>query len=758
MLLRTTLAVGLVAACASAQGVNCTLLGRLDQYSTYNDVWGYVAPNGDEYALLGITTGTSVIDVTNPAAPVERGFFPGPSSTWRDIRTYGHYAYVVTEGGGGFQVIDLNNPNAPVLVGTVGASDFSRAHNICVDVGAGRIYIVGTGGSSGTPVYDCAANPANPPLIGNALPTNLGNPNSTYFHDLCVENGYAYGSMIYNGDLRIMSTTALPLPILSNTQTPGNFTHNAWPNAAGTICVTTDEVNGGVVKFYDVTNKSAPVALGQFTPNASSIVHNAYIVGNYCHVSWYSEGYRCIDISDPNNPVEVASYDTYAAPSTSYDGAWGVYPFLPSGNILVNDIDTGLYVVKPLLTDLSIAHAPLTDTTNERDPYPVVATVTTSNGLQSVALTYRIEANPPVTVPMAPTANPNEFAASIPAQLAPTHVAYQITATDSVGSRTSPAQGEHTFFVGTLTRVWFDDVEIDRGWTSGMVATQDDWQRGTPGGSSGTSGGIGWADPGSAYSGANAWGNDLAIGNFNGAYQNNVNNWLQSPAIPTNGVQGLHFRYRRWITLASGDQGRVLVNGNVVATVPQNTRDTSWQWIDHDISAIANTAAALTLRFELITNGTVVAGGWTLDDFEIYVETDCTPAEFYGAGTAGTGAIVPQLALLGEPRIGLNVSVEGAGLLGGAGCFWALGLVPANLPVFGITGLVDPAYAVFTFGIANGLPGAAGAGAVSFPLGIPNNALFDNIDLFNQIVVLDGGAPGGAFAATQGMRFRVCRL
>ena len=126
---------------------------------------------------------------------------------------------------GGFQVIDLSNPNSPSLVRTVGAGDFGNAHNICVDLGTGRIYVVGT--NVGTPVYDAAANPANPPFLGNL---NLGGQQSRYFHDMQVENGYAYGAMIYNGDLRIMdvSTGALPPPTLSDTPTPGNFTHNAF--------------------------------------------------------------------------------------------------------------------------------------------------------------------------------------------------------------------------------------------------------------------------------------------------------------------------------------------------------------------------------------------------------------------------------------------------------------------------------------------------------------------------------------------------
>jgi hypothetical protein len=52
------------------------------------------------------------------------------------------------------------------------------------------------------------------------------------------------------------------------------------------------------------------------------------------------------DISDPSNPIQVCNYDTYSPSSyNSYKGAWGVYPYLPSGNIIVSDMQSGLYVL-----------------------------------------------------------------------------------------------------------------------------------------------------------------------------------------------------------------------------------------------------------------------------------------------------------------------------------------------------------------------------------------------------------------------------
>lgn len=743
----TWLAVLGAVSTVAAQGTNCQLLGTYNSHGNFNDVWGYVAPNGDEYALVGCTTGTAVVDVTIPTAPVERAFLQWGNSTWRDIRTYGHYAYVVTEATAGFQIIDLSNPNAPVSVGIFGTANSNNAHNVCVDLGAGRLYLIGC--NTGTPVYDLNTNPANPTYVGLAY----GSGNANYYHDLCVENGYGYGSMIYNGFLRIMNVNTWPPQNLSNSTTPGAFTHNAWPNAAGTVCVTTDEVTGGVVKFFDITNKSAPVSLSQFTPNPASIPHNAYIVGDYCHISWYTEGYRCIDIRNPSSPVEVASYDTWPGASGGYNGAWGCYPFLPSGNILVNDITTGLYVVRPSLTDLQVTHSPLGDTNNEDGPYGVLADVTTSNTLGSVTLNWRVGNSGPFTaLPMNLLAG-TQYYAEIPGHDAIATIEYHIEAADSVGMRRSPASGEHHFRIGTFTYVFDDDLETNLGWTHGMTATQDDWQWGSSAGMSGTSGGVGWQDASGAFSGSKCWGNDLGITQggsaFNGAYQNNVGNWLQSPTIPTAGVQGLHLYFQRWLTLAAGDTARVLVNGVTVFTTSAATNDASWQAIDLDIAAIANAAANLTLRFELATNGSNVSGGWTIDDVQVGKVSDSAPPQLYGNGTPGTGNVQPLIGLAAPAAIGTTTQIQASSVLPNAAAFIVMNLFPDNTPAYGITALVQSLGAGVLYGPADG------GGIAAYPFVVPNNPAFDNLYIYTQVVALDAGSANGFLSSTRGMRFRI---
>ena len=120
-----------------AQSQELQLLAHVHSYGGYNDCWGYTAPDGREYALLGVTTGTSIIDITDPANVYEVDYFPSATSTWKDIKTYQHYAYAVTEASGGMQIFDLSNlPNS--VTELTPYTGFSTSHNIYVDVDNAR--------------------------------------------------------------------------------------------------------------------------------------------------------------------------------------------------------------------------------------------------------------------------------------------------------------------------------------------------------------------------------------------------------------------------------------------------------------------------------------------------------------------------------------------------------------------------------------------------------------------------------------------
>ena len=67
-----------------------------------NDVWGWTSPEGREIALMGRSSGTAFVDVSDPVNPVYLGNLPTHSSnsSWRDIKTYADHAFIVSEAGG----------------------------------------------------------------------------------------------------------------------------------------------------------------------------------------------------------------------------------------------------------------------------------------------------------------------------------------------------------------------------------------------------------------------------------------------------------------------------------------------------------------------------------------------------------------------------------------------------------------------------------------------------------------------------------
>jgi hypothetical protein len=140
------------------------------------------------------------------------------------------------------------------------------------------------------------------------------------------------------------------LQLISRTFFPGAFTHNIWVSEDNKYISQTDEVHNQPLNFWDVSDHESPELVATYHAGAGSLAHNTHLLGNFAYVSYYFDGLKIIDISQRRAPVEVGHYDTYPDDNFQrgggYEGAWGAYPFLPSGNILVSDITYGLNVVQ----------------------------------------------------------------------------------------------------------------------------------------------------------------------------------------------------------------------------------------------------------------------------------------------------------------------------------------------------------------------------------------------------------------------------
>ncbi|NJC24562.1 choice-of-anchor B family protein [Neolewinella antarctica] len=334
--------------------LNTTLRSNLDYAESVNDVWGYVAPDGTEYAIVGLQTGVSFVSLADPDNPVEVDRILGDFSNWRDMKTYGEYAYSVADQSNsneGITAFDLSQlpdsvtfkRNAYEVAGT--STLFSRAHNVYVDTLDGVLLTAGGDrriGDGGILAFDLTETPMSPRLFGQGA--------AIYAHDVFVLNDTMYASEIYRGRLTLYDVTDYTnVTLLGSVRTPYSFAHNAWASDDGRYVYTTDEKPNASVAAYDVSNKMDIQKLDEYRPvsslNTGTIPHNVHVIGDFLSISYYTDGLRVVDATDPTNLVEVANYDTWLGDDGGFNGAWGAYPFLPSGLTLISDRQSGLYVV-----------------------------------------------------------------------------------------------------------------------------------------------------------------------------------------------------------------------------------------------------------------------------------------------------------------------------------------------------------------------------------------------------------------------------
>lgn len=322
---------------ADSQNVNVEFNAKLT-FSNQNlaNIWGY-ADGGQEYALIGAKNGLIIVDVTDPNDPQEIVQIPGAANNWREIKTYSHYAYVVSEAPGSKILIvdlsDLPDPN-PDFHTVDGGSGITKGHALHIDEIKGYLYVYGSNLNVGrAQIFNLNTDPYNPTYVG--FVNHIG-----YVHDGYVSNDMMYSAHIYAGQVAVINMANKTNPTLLGTvNTPNNFPHNTW--LSGSTMFTTDEVSNSYLTAYNVAVPSNITELDriQITPGSGSIVHNTYIHDNYAVTSWYKDGIAIIDVNRPSNMVAVGRYDTYTGGSgNGFEGCWGVYPYLPSGTILASNI------------------------------------------------------------------------------------------------------------------------------------------------------------------------------------------------------------------------------------------------------------------------------------------------------------------------------------------------------------------------------------------------------------------------------------
>ncbi len=324
--------------------------------NVYNEIWGY-ARDGREYAIIGSTEGTHIFDVTDPvfSRQVARipGAYQGRGVIHRDYHDYQDHLYIVCDEGQGIstlQIVDLSELPEKATVVYDSNELFTTSHNIFIDTTNANLYVCAVGKNDFTrrylELYTLSIDPATPYFVKDfTFPE--------WVHDIYVRNDTALVNVGSQG-LWMMDFSDLNDPIelgrITEYSSFGQgYNHSGWMTDDGNYYFFADENPGLEVKAVDISDMSDAKIISLFGSGVDekSMAHNLIYKDGYLYISYYHDGLQIFDVHDPANPVKVAAYDTYSPDSHSgYRGAWGVYPYLPSGNILVSDMQTGLYILK----------------------------------------------------------------------------------------------------------------------------------------------------------------------------------------------------------------------------------------------------------------------------------------------------------------------------------------------------------------------------------------------------------------------------
>ena len=355
-----------------------------------SDLWGWTdSTTGKEYALAGMTNSTAFVDVTDPINPIFLGRLDSNdgNNSWRDVKVYKDHAFIVGDnvGAHGMQVFDLTKlrgltePQNFVADAIYNTDSLGSCHNIVINEDSGVAYLVGCKSvlilgqgaplADGGPIFVDISDPKNPVKLGDYAAAG-------YSHDAQVitydgpDIRYT-GKEIYVGSnkdrVTVLDVTDKDNVVKLAEATYGQtgYTHQGWFTDDHRYFILGDEADEQgfgmntrtlVFDFDDLEN---PLLSSTYFGPTLAIDHNGYVKGNEYHMASYQAGLRVLDITnigaETESMAEIGSFDTYPGDNAAqFNGAWSVYPYFPSGNILINDIERGLFVVRKSGSPLNV--------------------------------------------------------------------------------------------------------------------------------------------------------------------------------------------------------------------------------------------------------------------------------------------------------------------------------------------------------------------------------------------------------------------
>ena len=611
-----------------------------------NDCWGWTdSMTGKEYAICGLMHATAFVDISDPRDPkyLGRVLTQTGVASWRDMKVHQDHVFIVSDlnGNHGMQVFDLTrlrtaDPENPqdFAIDAFYNNGINSAHNIAINESTGFAYIVGSDRANGGLHIVNIQDPLNPFFVGEF-------PDDGYTHDVAVftyngpDTEYVGSEIAFacNEDsLTIVDVTDKQnLQMIGKNVYPQNaYSHECWITDDHRYIYLNDELDertfGGNTRIhvFDCLDLDKPVHLGFFTAPTPAVDHNLYIKGDKLYLANYAAGLRVfqLDPDDPLNVTEIAFLDTFNADDApDFDGAWSNYPFFESGNIIVNDRQTGLFVAR--LAELQFEF-PSGFPKAINPAGGVVFTVQVNPGFEGTPLedsaTLHVDRGNGFEVFAMNHLGANLYEAVMPVTECGSVVRYYVSATsvNGVVINSPSVAPEFTYKTKSLdaeSNSFEDDFEQNLGWTVAGDAETGDWQRVVPSGN-GLRG-----DPSEDADGT---GTCFVTGNGNEEDVDNGTTILTSPTMDAVGdgeSTTAFLNYYRWFYNSGGNN---VQNDSLLVEI-SNDDGASWTVLEN-VGPIGNE----------------VSGGWYQRSFRIsdFVEPTTTVRVRFTASDLDPGAVV----------------------------------------------------------------------------------------------------------------------
>lgn len=222
--------------------------------------------------------GLMIVDITDPSNPIITGVFQ-PGGSVNGVAINGNLAWI-TAGADGIWVLDVTNPTDPIIVNKIKTGQLA----IDVDLSNGRAFLLN---NSKLVILD-SGNPTSPQVLAEMDLEVQG-------RRIQVSDDRAFIAARENGVITIdLSDINMPVEL-------GTIATNKAAMGlavSGKICMVADYTAG-----LAVIDTDALTITGQL--DTSGVAMNVVALDGRAWVADYSGGIRQIDMTDPENPIEI---------------------------------------------------------------------------------------------------------------------------------------------------------------------------------------------------------------------------------------------------------------------------------------------------------------------------------------------------------------------------------------------------------------------------------------------------------------------